>query len=267
MRTLLLLGAVASLLIAGCTTDATDDPSSTTEASTSVDLTGSSWLLTSFTNAGGEASDAAASSESTLTFLADGEAAGSTGCNRFAATWAQDGSALSIESGPVTLMACADPDVDAQEQAVLAALPSVASFEQVGDALTLLDESGGDLLAYRAGIDDLAGTSWVATGVNNQTGGVESTAATSDVTATFADDGTVSGFTGCRDYSGQWTSDDDEISVIEVATEGDACTGEQATLEDNYLQALANASTIQLEGSTLNLRDSEGATQVTFAGA
>mgnify|MGYP001813554921 FL=1 len=164
-------------------------------------------------------------------------------------------------------MACADPDVDAQEQAVLAALPSVASFTQAGDALTLLDDGGADLLVYQAGIDDLAATSWVATGINNQTGGVESTAATSDVTATFAEDGTVSGFTGCRDYSGQWTSEDDEISVTEVATDGDACTGEQATLEDNYLQALANASTIELEGSTLNLRDSEGATQVTFAGA
>jgi heat shock protein HslJ len=266
MRSLLVLGAVASLVLLGCGNDATDAPGPT-QAATAPDLTGSSWVLTAYSAPDAEESTPAAGSESTLTFFADGDAAGSTGCNRFAATWTQDGSALTMQPGPVTLMACADPEVDAQEQAVLAALPAVASFEQTGDALTLLDEDGAALLDYEAGLNDLAGTSWVATGINNQAGGVEGTAATADVTATFAEDGTLSGFTGCRDYSGRWAAGEGEIAVTDVATEGEACTGEQASLEENYLAALANATTLQIEGSTLNLRDSEGATQVTFAGA
>lgn len=263
MKTLLAIGAVVSLALVGCASDAADD----TEAGTAPDLTGSSWVLTSYSATGGEEQTPAAASESTLTFLADGDAAGSTGCNRFGATWTQDGSALTIEPGPVTLMACADPAVDAQEQAVLAAFPLVASFEQSDDSLMLLDDGGADLLTYQAGTDDLAGTSWVATGINNQTGGVEGTAATADVTAAFADDGTVAGFTGCRDYAGQWTAGEGEIAVTDVSTEGEDCSGEQATLEENYLAALANAATFELEGSTLNLRAADGATQVTFAGA
>ncbi|MGB9373600.1 MAG: META domain-containing protein [Jiangellales bacterium] len=263
MKTPLVLVAVASMALAGCASNDSDD----TQAGTAPDLTGSSWVLTSYTATGSEQPTPAAASESTLTFLVDGDAAGSTGCNRFGATWTQDGAALTIEPGPVTLMACADPDVEAQEQAVLAAFPLVAAFEQSDDALTLQDAEGADLLTYQAGIDDLAGTSWVATGINNQNGGVEGTAATADVTAAFADDGTVAGFTGCRDYSGQWTAGEGEIAVTDVSTEGDECAGEQATLEENYLAALSNVATFELEGSTLNLRAADGATQVTFAGA
>ncbi|MGA7689809.1 MAG: META domain-containing protein [Jiangellales bacterium] len=263
MNALLVLAAVASMVVAGCASDESDDA----EAGTAADLTGSSWVLTSYSAAGGEEPTPAAVSESTLTFLADGDAAGSTGCNRFAVAWAQDGSALTMEPGPVTLMACADPDVEAQEQAVLAAFPLVTAFEQGDDTLTLRDAGGADLLTYEAGVDDLAGTSWVATGVNNQNGGVEGTAATADVTAVFAADGTVSGFTGCRDYSGQWTAGEGEIALTDVTTEGEECSGEQATLEENYVAALANTTTFKLESSTLNLRAADGATQVTFAGA
>lgn len=267
MRKALVVGMAAALLMLGCGTDdpgetaatATDD----TTASETGDLTGTSWVLESF-DTDGEATPAAAEGESTLTFAAGGELFGSTGCNRLTGTWTQDGSAVSLETGAMTLVGCVDPEVAAQEQALLELLPQVQSVDEGDGTLDMLDADGSTLLAYVAGLTDLAGTSWTATGVNNQSGAVESDEITPTATADFAADGTVTGFTGCRDFTGSWQADADTISVTDVTTDGAECTGDEATLEERYLAALAAASTFQLEGSTLNLRDNSGATQVNY---
>jgi heat shock protein HslJ len=256
MMRLLMMSAVVSLLVLGCGTDST-----TTAAAD--DLTGSSWVLEAFVS-DGQTVPAVDGAESTLTFVDSGDLAGSTGCNRFTGTWQQDGASVTLDTGATTLAACIDPAVDAQEQALLTLLPQTETVERSDDMLTLLDADGAAVLTYRAGLTDLAGTSWTATGINNQTGAVESSALTSTVTAEFGEDGTVSGFTGCRDYTAAWQVDADTISVTDLATEGSECTGDAAAIERAYLAALSAATIVQIEGSTLNLRDSDGATQVNY---
>lgn len=264
MMGLLLVVAAAAT---ACSSDPADNgPEVSAEVSGALTLGGTSWVLLAY----GPIDDAipgVADAQATLTFDVDGRAAGFTGCNRFSATWSQQADDLSLDLGPVTRAACTSEELTAQEQAILMALPEAAAFQLSEGTLSLLDSTGTTLLRYLPARTDLAGTSWTATGVNNQTGGVESTLLSTTVTATFADDGVLSGFSGCRDYEAAWETTDDTISITGVVTEGSACTGEEAALEQQYLSALDNAATFALEGSTLNLRDSDGATQVNYSRA
>jgi heat shock protein HslJ len=245
----------AALVLAAC---GSDSP----EAGTDLDLEGSAWTLSSLVTDG---SQAPAVGESTLLFAPGGEVAGSTGCNRFTGRWQQDGSELTITVGATTLAACASPELNEQEQQLIEALGGTAAVRQSGDSLELLDDQRDVLLVYQASLSELTGTAWQATGVNNQTGGVESTALTSSVTADFADDGTVSGSSGCREYRGVYEAADGSLSVTDISLQGTECSGDEAALEASYVAALQNTSTYTIEGSTLHLRDGEGATQVNYS--
>ena len=247
--------APAVLLLAACGND-------TPQAGTDLDLEGSSWLLSSLVVDGAETPSVA---ESTLVFATEGEVAGSTGCNRFTGAWQQDGTSLTISVGATTLAACASDELNAQERALLDALERTEAVRQSDESLELLDDQQQPVAAYQASLAELAGTSWQATGVNNQSGGVESTALTPTVTAEFGDDGRLTGFSGCRDYSARYEASAGTISVTEIAFDGAECSGDEATLEQNVAAALAASRTYAIEGTSLNLRDSDGATQLNYS--
>lgn len=227
-------------------------------------LAGTRWVLAGTVAADtGELTPAAA--VATLDFDRDGSAlSGSTGCNRFRGSFEQRGSALTITLGPMTLMACIDEAVDAQERALLRLLPGVAAFA-LADTLTLRDETGQTVLVYGPGIDSLGGTSWVATGVNDGAHAVVSDALTDTVTAEFGDDGRVSGSTGCNRYRGEVeTSTSGEMRIRNVATTRRAGSPEAMELERRFLAALERVTTYRIDGITLTLRDAGGATQVAW---
>ena len=75
---------------------------------------------------------------------------GSSGCNSYRGPFTVNGTSLTI--GPEiagTRKACA-PAPTAVEQAYLARLPQVASYEITGTTLTLRSKSGATLLVYEA---------------------------------------------------------------------------------------------------------------------
>lgn len=227
-------------------------------------LSGTSWNLESYAGPDGEPVAGAASGEmGTLTFAADGSFAGSTGCNRLAGTYVQVGTSLTMAAGPMTQMACDGP-VAAQEAAIVTALPLVASFT-LASTLVLQDADGGTLLTYTPGMSSLAGTSWQATGINNGKEAVVSQQGTEKVTAEFGTDGTLSGSGGCNTYSGTFTtSGSDQISIGALAATEMACPEPAMEIEQMYFAALATVATYQIDGTTLTLRDAEGATQASF---
>jgi heat shock protein HslJ len=256
---LLLAGVLA---MSGCGSTPTDAGAASPAAAT--ELSGTSWNLESYAGADGEPVAATTEGEmGTLAFAADGSFAGSTGCNRIAGTYTQDGASLTLESGPMTLKACQGA-VAAQEAAVVAALPLVASFT-AGASLVLQDADGGTLLTYVPGMTSLAGTSWQATGINNGKEAVVSEAGTEKVTAMFGADGTLSGSGGCNTYSGPYTtSGTDQITIGALASTMMACPEPAMSIEQMYFAALGTVATYQIDGTTLTLRDADGATQATF---
>jgi heat shock protein HslJ len=78
----------------------------------------------------------------------------------------------------------------------------------------------------------LEGTSWTATGVNNLSGAVTTSALTSSLTAVFAADGVLPGFAGCNHHEAAYTTaGTDERSVSEISTTFRACDEARTTLE------------------------------------
>ncbi|MGB7962633.1 MAG: META domain-containing protein, partial [Propionicimonas sp.] len=72
----------------------------------------------------------------TLNFLAGGQAAGSTGCNRFSGAYAQSGEDLTITTELMTAAACIG-SAGEQDTAVIAALEKVATAGVAADQLVL----------------------------------------------------------------------------------------------------------------------------------
>jgi heat shock protein HslJ len=255
----LFTGLAVLLALSAC---ASDSGTAASPSPSADPLTDSSWVLQSVLVADALAPSV---SDASLNFGAGGQLSGSTGCNRFTGTWSGSADALTLTIGATTQMACMDPQAQAQEQAVLGQLP-LATAATVGDGtLTLQDDGGQDLAVYASAVTGFAGTSWQVTGVNNGKGAVVSTEATASLTLVFGDEGSVSGFGGCTRFSGTATFDSGSVAFTDLAPD-EECTGDEAAAaqQSEYLAALANATTPQIDGNQVTLRDGEGATQVSL---
>jgi heat shock protein HslJ len=258
----------AAAALSGCGSTSAPAPKAVSSSpSTTAELTGTTWLLESYKAVNGATVTARRGSEAgSLTFGVDGTFSGSTGCNRITGTFTQKGSSLTMQPGPMTLKACTAA-IAAQEAAVVAALPKVASFTSAG-SLVLLDAGGASLLSYAPGPTGLAGSSWRATGINNGKDAVVGLAGTEKVTAAFGADGTVSGSGGCNTYNAPYTTPATGLITIgAVSSTRKACPEAETQIERDFLTALGKATTYQLDGVTLTLRDATGAAQVIFTSA
>jgi heat shock protein HslJ len=122
------LAGLAILVVAAC--DATGSGSNATpEPTSAAELAGTSWTLVSIGGA-----PVVEGSGPHLTFAANGNASGSTGCNSMSGTYATDGAALTFGPLATTRMAC-EPNLMNQETAVLQALAGVSGWEIDADGL------------------------------------------------------------------------------------------------------------------------------------
>ena len=256
----------AAVLVTACGGSNTGGDTSPSASPAVPQLAGTGWVLESYAGPDGSVA-AEAGSGASMVFGDDGSVAGSTGCNRFAGTFTQQGADLTVDLGPMTLMACTSKALTAQETAVTAGLAATRSMAAGTDgAIELLDQAGGTLLTYRPGIAGLPGTSWQATGINNGRDAVVSDASVSAATAEFAADGTLSGSGGCNTFTAPYRIEPvDGLSIGAIAATKMACEPQVMTTEMAYFAALARVATYAIDGQTLTLRDKDGATQVTFA--
>jgi heat shock protein HslJ len=261
---LLLAPALVLVGVLAACGSASSDSGATTSAADGLPLEDTSWGLVSFADGDGQTVEVPDGVTATALF-SDGSVSGSGGCNRFSGPYELDGDALSV--GPVasTLMACIGPQSEV-EQAYFLALDATAAFRTDASSLTLLDEAGDALLTF--GVVEpvsLTGTEWTAMGINTGTDAVSSVVAGATVTATFGEDGTVSGSAGCNTYTGEYTAQQGAIEIGPLASTTKACEpAEVMTQEAAFLTAMQNATTYAIDGETLELRDGSGALQVDF---
>lgn len=223
------------------------------------------WNLVSYTAAQG-VTPAATGTTATLRFGTGGALDGTTGCNSFRGAFTASGESLTIQLGPMTQMACTDPAVAMQEQALLTGLPGVGRFQMREGALTLSDASGATLFEYAEGATGLAGTTWHATGVNTGSA-VQGTALTEQLTAAFGTDSKVTGSGGCNSFTADFTTQGDSISITGLAATEMGCEADVMTEEQQYFAALQAATTFEITGDQLTLRDAGGAMQVVMRAA
>jgi len=271
---LVVLGLVA---IAGCgsTTTTTGSNSSGTTvpptsnrtgtSTTPAGLSGTSWQLVSYQGTPNVTVPAAPAATATLAFGAGGALTGSTGCNQFGGTYTADATNLTITLGPMTLMGCTSPVLTAQQTALTQLLPKVTGYAATAEQLTLTGADKAVLLTYEPGLAGLEGTAWKVTGVNNGNAAVVGTAATEALTLSFGTGGALTGFTGCNDLTGNYTTTaPDQLTLSGGRSTQKTCSSDAATLETQYLDALHAATTYTIAGDQLTLRNSDGATQVTL---
>jgi heat shock protein HslJ len=113
----------------------------------------------------------------------------------------------------------------------------------------------------------LPGTSWEVISYNNGREAVVSLLTGTDISLNFGTDGQVSGNAGCNTYSGGFQADGKALKVGPLVSTQRACDTPAGVMEQEqqYLAALQNASTVEIAGDTLTIRDAGGAMQVLAA--
>lgn len=195
--------------------------------------------------------------------FADGGVNGSTGCNRFRATYEADDAALSIGPAATTIRACAPP-ADAVERAVLAALDATTGYAIADGRLSLTDADGRVILVLEPSTLELVGTEWSAIAINNGREAVVSLVIGTKASLTFDAEGRVTGFGGCNRIFGAYEVDGDAIRIGPMAGTRMLCAEPAGVAEQEaaLLAALEAATTWTIRGGRLQLRDADGALQV-----
>jgi heat shock protein HslJ len=197
----------------------------------------------------------------------DGKVSGSAGCNRYTGAYTVSGKEIQFTSPMAsTMMACEQPIMD-QETAYFQALATVKSFIVSGDQLTLKDSNGTVVASYTAQSQDLSGTAWLTTSINNGNQAVVSLITGSELTAEFGKDGTLSGSAGCNSFTGSYKVDGDKITIGPLASTMMACDQPEGVMdqEAQYLAALQSAATYSIEGNRLELRTADDAMAADFS--
>lgn len=223
-------------------------------------LAGTGWSLATLN---GEAP--VADTEVTLNFGEGGQVSGTDGCNRFSTSYTVDGDAITIDpSGASTMMACPEPVMN-QATAFMTALTSATSFVVDDSGLSLIDGSGTTVATFAPVTTDLAGTFWNVTSYNNGKEAVVGVLADTTVTVNFGASGEIGGSAGCNSFSGSYTSDGaGAIEIGMLASTMMACMEPEGVMdqETQFLAALMAGTVYTIDGSTLELRDADGALQV-----
>ena len=199
--------------------------------------------------------------------LEDGTITGFSGCNTFFGTYTTDGTSLTFGMLGTTMMACEAP-ASTVESELLHRLEETTSFTVGVSGLELLDASGKTVVHANVSNSSLVGD-WAITGyLNAEANGfmsvLEGDAAP---TASFAEDGTVSGNAGCNTYNGPWTQSDDrtEISVGPLATTRMACADQDVNdQETSLLQALEASVSAEVTTHAATFYNDDGWRTVTM---
>lgn len=240
-------------------------PSKPTPTDAAPPLEGTLWVLNSYVDHTG-ATVAPIPGTRVTAELKDGFIGGNASCNQYNGAYTLDGDSLQFILGPMTMMACEEA-VMQQEMNFLADLGDVTTYEISGNQLSMMDESGAVALTFT--VDEplaFVGTNWQVQSYNNGKGGLVSSLNTELMTALYAADGTVSGFGGCNNYNGPYTTDGDGIQVGPLVTTRKACLEPETLMDDEagYLAALQRVASYNIRGAELTMYDAEGARTVVY---
>jgi heat shock protein HslJ len=187
---------------------------------------------------------------------------GVAACNSYGGTLRTDrgagGGTFTVGELSWTEMGC-EPDVMAVEQAFLAALQAVDSYE-VADGLYVAAAGTptGFRLTRQAVVADaeLVGTTWVLDTVISS-GAASNSAAMATAYLVFDAAGTLEGSTGCRRLTGVWILDGSVLSTPELAAVDDpsvgVCSPEQQRLDGIVIGVVESGTTVQVDGDRLTL--------------
>jgi heat shock protein HslJ len=124
------------------------------EAMRPIALEGTSWLVRGYNNSKGGVVSVPGNATLHVTFTADGQVAGSSGCNQYTGGYQLDGKQIGLGHIATTRKMCQGEDVMQRESAFLNALATAATWDVRGERLQLRRADGAlalDLVAAVTG--------------------------------------------------------------------------------------------------------------------
>jgi heat shock protein HslJ len=195
-----------------------------------------------------------------ISFGEDGTASGSSGCNQWGGSYTFDGDTLELGEIAMTSMGC-PPPADEVERAYMDALQQANRWRLEEEELVLLDDDA-ELLRYGAAspVGD-----WQATGVL-QGDAFTSLLEGTEITASFDEDGALSGSAGCNTYNSTYTTDGGTIEIAEPSSTRMACPDPEGVMDQEaaYLAALPTVVGFRVERGVLELLNAEGSAVVSY---
>jgi len=105
----------------------------------------------------------------------------------------------------------------------------------------------------------LAGTSWILSSFTTSSGSSVDAVTTAPAALAFTED-KVTGSTGCNDFSGTYTSDEEALTITLGPMTQKACTDAALTAQETAVTAqLAKVASYTSDDTGLTLKDSSGA--------
>jgi len=250
--TVAVLAVCVALGISGCgSTAATTDPG---------DLQGVEWRLVK----SGTGSTDLSTTGITATFEG-GRVGGFSGVNQYGGSYSA-GNEGSLEIGKLTSTLMAGPPALMKVESAYIELLQECDSYRVEDGTLTLSTSGAETLVFEQAKEaELPGSRWVVTGFNNGEQAVVSVSIGSTLTVEFGSDGRVAGSGGVNTFSGPLESGATSITIGPLAATKMAGPPELLEQEAAYLTALENSVTWEIASGRLEMRDAEGALQITAA--
>jgi heat shock protein HslJ len=238
-------------------------------------LEGTTWLLESYADPQGAMQPVVSDTQVTALF-AEGRVGGNSGCNSYVGQYETSRPNISVAVSASTMMFCPPEEVMQQELNYLARLGNAAYYLIQEEELRISDEAGDTILRFRVQeATPLVGTDWQLAWYNNGRGGYTGVLAGTEVTALFAEDGSLTGSAGCNNYSSSYELGSSgnaargTITIPPPATTRMFCGEPEGIMEQEtaYLQALGAAATYEIRGAELELKDAGGTRMATFTKA
>jgi heat shock protein HslJ len=200
----------------------------------------------------------------TLT-IEGGTIGGTAACNSYGGRLVGVGGRVRVEELGMTAMGC-EADVMASESAYTAALDAVSEIGMDGDALVLV---GPDVELRFAELPppptaELLGTRWVLETVF--VGDVAVAPVGEPATLELRADGTFSGSTGCRTFTGTWVEEGDGIRDTSLRMDGADCVPELVAQDSSVVGVVGDGFVPTVNDDLLTLTDPGGAGLVYRAG-
>lgn len=200
----------------------------------------------------------------TARFEQGGILQGSSGCNHYSASFETNGSNLLISTPQHTRRIChSPPGVEHQEKAYLIDLEKVRTYTLDGDMLRLFDEAGKTVLLFRKtdspqGLSGISWKTWHMSSYQNDSGNVVGIPGSMVMTTRFLN-GTVSGFSGCNCFLGQYREDGGAMAIEGLIVTDTNCRNETVMgVERSFISNLGTTTAYIVTSDRLLLVDDRG---------
>jgi heat shock protein HslJ len=189
--------------------------------------------------------------------LSDEGVGGTAACNGYGGMYEIAGDRITFSEVFGTDMACTPEAVMDSEQTYLQGLLLVDAFSMTDENLTLSGEGVELVFAALPPVPtaELTGTVWVLESLVDE----DSVSSVGGERATLElfSDNSMLGSTGCRDLHGRYEVTGAEVTMPEMAAEGD-CPSDLQTQDSHVISVLGDGFRASVEGQVLNLSSSGG---------